>query len=145
LRVVFWICCVFGLFAPAGAIELWRLWQFTSHSAIASGAVVGHERRNFSRGPAFCPKVRFSSQSGGEVNFVDPFCGDRSYQINEQVSVYYDPAEPGHALIKRFFEIWFIPIFLTALGALCVVASLKIRRLIRSRGGAWRSPREIRS
>jgi len=122
------------------------MWRFTSHATSIHGVVIGYERRSGARGTLYCPQVRFSTQSAGEVVFVDSVCsGQRDYQTNDPVPILYDQAEPVHALIHKFSGTWYLPIFLSALGILCLLVSLKTHQVVRRRGGRFRSPREIRS
>ena len=123
------------------------MWRFTSYARVAQGVVIGYDRQHGARGDLYCPKVKYSTESGGEVIFVDSGCwgGQRAYQTHAPVPVLYDPAEPGHALIQKFSGTWFLPVFLTALGILSLLVSLKTHQVVRRRGGRFRSPREIRS
>jgi hypothetical protein len=122
------------------------MWRFTSHAVVARGVVIGYDRRHNPRADLYCPKVRFSTQSGKEVVFIDSVCSAKwDYQINAPVPILYDQAEPGHALIQKFSGTWYLPTYLSALGILGLLLSLKMRQVIRRRGGWFRSPSAIRA
>jgi hypothetical protein len=114
---------------------------------ITHGVVIGYDRQHGARGDRYCPKVKYSTESGREIVFVDSVCGggQEAYQAHTLVPIMYDPAEPGHALIQKFSGTWFLPVFLTALGIVSLLVFLKTHHTIRGRGGRFRSPREIRS
>ena len=76
-----------------------------------------HVKRGSRGGGSFYWKVGFTTAEGQrrEINtpasnfFLEPKIGD-------DVTVYYDPANPTHAQLGTFFQMWLIPGLLTFLG-----------------------------
>ena len=68
----------------------------TSNSTNATRAVNG----------LYCPRVQFLTRTGQKVEFLGPCSDPASYDLNETVTVLYDPRNPSRASIKSFWALW---------------------------------------
>lgn len=86
------------------------------------------------------PILEFRTAGGQRVRIEGKISASPSpYKIGERVFVFYDPAEPGDALIDAFIERWFLPllfggfgtVFLLVGGTMFALARRSSRRLAR--------------
>ena len=100
--------CLWGVYA--GYVS----WQLEQGGERTTGNVVRLEESNSSEGGCcvYSPVVEFTA--GGQThsfesgNASDP----PAYDVGEEVSVLYDPANPETAQIDSFFERWLFPIII---------------------------------
>lgn len=63
------------------------------------------------------PKVRFQTESGKEVIFVDSVGSTPpSFTVGESVKVFYQPDNPQNAKISSFFSLWFLVVVFGLMG-----------------------------
>ena len=66
----------------------------------------------------FYPRVRFITQSGDAIEFTGSSgTSPPAFEVGEAVTVLYNPASPGTARIKSFFQLWLLPIILGGMGS----------------------------
>ncbi|MEO8560235.1 MAG: DUF3592 domain-containing protein [Rhodospirillales bacterium] len=96
------------------------------------GQVVAYQNRK--------PVVRFPTSATRNVTIVGSTSSTPpAYEIGQQLRVYYDPAQPTHAVIDTYLERWFVP---TLFGGFAVLFSLigagfVIYTTMRSHRVAW--------
>lgn len=100
--------CLWGVYAA------YVSWQLETNGERTTGVVVRLGEQSDADGGCctYVPIVEF--QAGGNTYSFD---GDTAsdppaYEVNEQVSVLYDPSDPNTAQINKFSERWLMPIIL---------------------------------
>ena len=113
-----WMYLVIGIGLFGGGIySFLSTRDFIGEAASANGVVVGLEREQDADGnDSYYPRVQFeangrSYQFRGQVG-----SGRGTFRVGEQVEVLYDPADPHHARINSFVQLWFFPMFLGGIG-----------------------------
>ncbi len=94
--------------------------KFIEHSVTAQGVVVGFASQSSSRGPGqtHCPIIRFQTHQGETITARGSLCSSPpSYKKAEKVTVRYDPKDPQNISIDSFFELWFLTLILSGIGA----------------------------
>jgi hypothetical protein len=94
--------------------------KFLENSMMAQGVVVGLASQSSSRGPGqtHCPIIRFQTHQGETITARGSLCSSPpSYKKGEKVTVRYDPKDPPNISIDSFFELWFLPLILSGIGA----------------------------
>lgn len=95
----------------AGLVYGLYTWSWVSRSQSTTGLVIDIT----------------SDSEGGEAPVVEYHVNDQTYRyessnyrtsslyaVGSQVSIVYDPGQPGRAKIESFSDIWFVPFFMTA-------------------------------
>ena len=109
---------IFGSLGVAMLLVAGTLAWFRS-SAIAArthadGTVV--ELTHYGKG--FRPVVEFTPASGQAVRFTSVVASNPpAFRVGERVGVYFDVANPGDAFIDTFWQLWFLPMIFTLIGA----------------------------
>ena len=100
--------CLWGMYA---AVVSWRL---ESNGETTTGVVARLDEQSDSNGGCctYVPIVEF--EAGGKTySFKGGTASDPpEYEVNEKVSVLYDPSDPNTAQINKFTERWVMPIIL---------------------------------
>jgi hypothetical protein len=107
-NLFFMAFCLWGVYAA------YVSWQLETSGETTTGVVVRLTEQSDANGGccAYVPVVEF--EAGGTTYSFD---GDTAsdppeYEINEKVSVLYDPSDPNTAQINKFSERWIMPIIL---------------------------------
>jgi len=113
-----WMYLLIGIGLFGGGIYSYlSTGDFIAQAASAAGVVIGLEREQDADGnDTYYPRVQFeakgrSYQFRGQVG-----SGYGTFKVGEQVEVFYDPADPDHARINSFVQLWFFPLFLGGMG-----------------------------
>jgi hypothetical protein len=113
-----WMYLVIGIGLFGGGIySFLSTRDFIGEAATTGGVVIDLEREQDADGnDSYYPRVQFetngrSYQFRGQVG-----SGYGTFKVGEQVEVLYDPADPHHARINSFVQLWFFPLFLGAMG-----------------------------
>ena len=100
--------CLWGVYAA------YTSWTLEQNGETVTGEVVRLEESNSSEGGCcvYSPVIEF--QANGQTY---SFEGDNAsyppaYEVGEEVSVLYDPADPDTAQINKWSERWLMPIIL---------------------------------
>jgi hypothetical protein len=99
----------------------------------------GSERRRDVERVYYTPVVRFATSAGREIEFHGSSGGSTAYAQGERVTVIYDPANPIHARIVSFLDLWLpsvVPLAVTFLFGGSVLLSRWARR-------HWRAPQRL--
>jgi Protein of unknown function (DUF3592) len=119
--------------------------RFLDSAASTPGTVIDNIWResNSSEGGSSWsayPQVRFY-QPNGEIILFTSRSGTNppSFQINQRVTVLYDPGDPQHAYIQSFGQLWMLPILLGAMGVAFTIPEICLVLMRRSgaRKEAW--------
>lgn len=103
--------CAFCLWGAYAANVSWRL---QTAGEITTGTVARLEESETSEGYCcvYSPVVEFEA-NGQTYSFENNNADNTSdYQIGEEVSVLYDPANPTTAQINTFYDRWLFPIII---------------------------------
>lgn len=113
-----WMYLVIGIGLFGGGIySFLSTRDFIGEAATTGGVVIDLEREHDADGNhSYYPRVQFeangrSYQFRGQVG-----SGRGTFKVGEQVEVLYDPADPHHARINSFVQLWFFPLFLGGMG-----------------------------
>jgi len=108
-----------GFMGILGIYFFYQTAYFLTRGVKAQGIFMKdiHVKRGSRGGGYFFWKIGFTTPEGRRCEFnapasdfiLEPKTGDK-------VAVYYDPANPTHAQLGTFFQMWFVPGLLTLLG-----------------------------
>lgn len=107
-NLFFMAFCLWGVYAA------YTSWQLQTNGETTTGVVVRLNEQDDADGGCctYVPVIEF--EAGGKTYSFD---GDTAsdppaYEVNEKVSVLYDPSDPNTAQINRFSERWLMPLIL---------------------------------
>ncbi|MGV2497673.1 DUF3592 domain-containing protein [Pelagerythrobacter aerophilus] len=126
-RIFAWIGAAFLAFGLVFAAV--GLWAWAGDRALAeagtqaSGTVIDLSRRYDSdSGSTYRPVVEFHDAKGTRHEFVGSVgSSPPAYSRGETVSVIYDPAAPGRAMIDGFLDRYFLPLVFGGMGGVFAV------------------------
>ena len=116
------------------------MYSTTDVSSVAQGTVVELVRSQSSDSTTYRPVVRYSTQSGEQVEFTSSAGSNPpSYSKGEQVEVLYQPLQPAQARINGFFPLWGGPMVIAGLGGVffLVGAGIVLVTLMKSRSDEY--------
>lgn len=128
-NLFFMAFCLWGMYAA------YISWQLENNGETTTGVVVRLDEQSDAEGGCctYVPIVKF--EAGGNTYSFD---GDTAsdppqYEVNEEVSVLYDPSDPNTAQIDKFSERWLMPIILipSMIIASIIVTFFMVRTWIR--------------
>lgn len=74
---------------------------------------------------AYYPKIRFTTQSGKEVEFVAKTGSSESdVKIGDKVTILYNPENPRYAYRNEWWDLWFGVVVMTSLGAIFIICGI---------------------
>jgi hypothetical protein len=122
---------IFGVFGIAMIIGGFFLYQNTSafvkNAVPAQGIVIDFSRSQSEGSYSYHPVVKFTTQEGGEMEFISPTGRNPSpFKVNDAVPVLYDPKNPKNAQINTFGELWVEVLILGGLGILFTLIALGV-------------------
>lgn len=102
----------------AGLINWYRTKKFIETAQRTTGIVIELVTRSGRKGPTYSPTVRFKAIDGSEIVFTETLSTrPPGYEINEQVTVLYDPNNYQRARIfKTKWRIYYYALLLVGLG-----------------------------
>lgn len=111
----------FGLVFAAVAAWAWADDRARAEGGTsATGTVTDLVRRFDSGGSVYRPVVEFRDARGTRHGFVGKIGSNPpAYSPGETVTVIYDPAVPGRAMVDGFMERRFLPLVFGGIGGLC--------------------------
>jgi len=118
------ITLVLGLpFLLFGLKGLYQVNKFVARGEQAVGIIV-EMKKGSSILSKYHPRIRFQTKKGKTVEF-SPGNGSNPpmYEVNDHVSVVYNPDYPNYAVINSFIEIWLGPVIYAGLGLLFLISS----------------------
>ena len=104
----------FAGFCLWGAYMAYVSWQLEQNGEIATGTVVRLEESDSSEGGCcvYSPVIEFAL-NGQTYSFEGDTASDPpAYEVGEEVSILYDPADPDTAQINKWSERWLVPLIL---------------------------------
>jgi len=115
-----------------GFTELRKAQSMTSKFTTTTGAVTGTDfLRNVDAEDSsksswtIHPKVSFTTPQGQEISFTDSVGSyPAEYEVGDKVEVLYNPQNPQEATIKNWQQVWFAPLWITAIGFLPILGLL---------------------
>lgn len=118
IAIMKYVFALAGIGMLAGAFFLYRSTStFLGEAITADGTVVGLERSRTRDSSTYKPVVRFTSETGEEIEFVSSSGSNPpSYSKGEKVEVLYLLHQPAQARINSFFSLWGGAVILGGLG-----------------------------
>ena len=107
-NLFFMAFCLWGMYAAFVS------WQLETNGETTTGVVVRLDEQSDSNGGCctYVPIVEFEAE-GNTYSFDGDTASDPpAYEVNEEVSVLYDPSDPNTAQINKFSERWLLPLIL---------------------------------
>lgn len=119
--------------AVGGVIATRNTIDFLDEAQRTTGIVTGYDAQRDSDSVAYYPKIRFSSGSGEEIEFVsDSGSNSKSYEVGEPIEVLYRPQDPKDARRSRFLDVWFLTVAAAIAAPTCGLAAFIFFRMARS-------------
>lgn len=116
-----------------GWIMLQHTREFIDHSVLTTGRIVDYIVDRDDDGTFYKPVVQFTTADGKEVEYQSSSGATYKTQpVGSSVRIHYDPANPQHAAIDSFLDIWFAPVILFVIGVFFIGIPATI--LIMTRG-----------
>ncbi len=125
-RSLFIVSCVFFLvgFLLLGlaAVFTWRTSNFIKRSQSATGTVttmvpVISRDSDSKQTTSYAPVFSFKAANGETYSVTSHTSSNPpSFAVNDEVEVLYDPADPQHARINTFVQLWLLPVILGSIG-----------------------------
>ncbi|MXO91185.1 DUF3592 domain-containing protein [Pontixanthobacter aquaemixtae] len=108
------------VFASIGIGFLWSDLQLAEVGMRSEGSVIDLSRsRNSDSGDSYRPVVAFYDEDGTRHEFVGQVGSNpSSHSRGDAVTVIYDPAEPGDAMIDGFMDRFLLPVIFIGMGSL---------------------------
>jgi hypothetical protein len=128
----------FVLLCVAGFLT-WRTSRFTERAQSTTGTVTALVPDHNSNGKTtYAPVFSFKAADGKTYSITSSASNNPpAFNVNDDVTVLYDPSNPSGARIDSTFQLWGAPMILGSVGAFMVamasVFTLTLRRLA---GGA---------
>ena len=105
----------FAGFCLWGAYAAYINWQLDQNGATTSGTVVRLAESDSSEGGCcvYSPVIEFVASNDQTHSFEGDTASDPpAYEVGEEVSVLYDPANPDSAQINKWSERWLFPVII---------------------------------
>ena len=121
-RLIFRIFTITGLlFLVIGCFSVMHTRLFLRRASKAQGIVIQNiweESGGRSRSMVAYPQVRFQTKVGDVILFKSRSGSNpAAFELNQEVTVVYDVADPHHAYIDSFGQLWALSIIPLAIGA----------------------------
>jgi hypothetical protein len=108
--------------------------QFIAHSLVATGRIVDYIADSDDEGTFYKPVVQFTTADGRQIEYhAGSGASFKTKPIGSEVSIHYDPANPEHALIASFLDLWFVPVILFIIGAFFIGIPATILIVVRGK------------
>ena len=113
-----YVFSIIGACLLAGAIYLYIDKQaFLEKAETAQGTVIEMIPKRSKDSTTYSPVVSFTTKSGQQINYTSSTSSNPpSYDVGENVQIFYDPANPNDAEINGFFSLWLGVIILGFIG-----------------------------
>lgn len=113
-----YVFSIVGACLLAGAIYLYIDKQaFLEKAETTQGTVIELIPKRSKDSTTYSPLVSFTTKSGQEITYTSSTSSNPpSYDVGENVQIFYDPANPNDAEINGFFSLWLGVIILGFIG-----------------------------
>jgi len=113
-----YVFSIIGACLLAGAIYLYIDKQaFLEKAETAQGTVIEMIPKRSKDSTTYSPVVSFTTKSGQQITYTSSTSSNPpSYDVGENVQIFYDPANPNDAEINGFFSLWLGVIILGFIG-----------------------------
>ena len=104
----------FAAFCLWGAYAGYTSWRLEQGGETITGTVIEMEESDTSEGGCcvYAPVIEFNVNGQSYTSEGGNASNPPEYQVGEQVSVLYDPADPETAQINKWSERWLFPIII---------------------------------
>jgi len=119
LNIIKYVFAFIGACMLAGAFASYNSTvSFLERSETAQGTVVELIRSRSSDSISYYPVVQFTARNGRAIEFQSSTGSNPPpYNWGEQVTVFYEPANPEGAMINGFFSLWGAALIIGVLGS----------------------------
>jgi hypothetical protein len=115
-----------------GGYLLWRTQALAGDVVRVNGTVVSYREIGEGDETRYRPRIRFTTEGGDIVSFDGQLATTtRRFAVGEQVPVVYPRSDTRQARLASFADNWLGVVAATAIGLLCLVAGIFIRRATR--------------
>lgn len=112
----------------------WQTLSFSAGAVGTTGEVVSYHEVKDGGDVKFRPRVRFKSYTGDIITFTGQLAyTSRRYAVGAQLPVMYREDKPMEARIAVFLDNWLGAAISIAVGALCFIGGIFVRRATRAR------------
>ncbi len=88
----------------------------------ATARVSGMVRRKGPRRYAVLPVFQFVTRAGQEITYEHSIATHPpAWEVGDETTVYYDPAHPGQARLPGYWNLFRLPVLLTAIALPCLI------------------------
>lgn len=104
----------------AGIYSGVRTARFIDQASLAEGTVIENVAAldTSENRVTYRPKIHFRARDGQEITIISSFGADPpAYQAGQTVALLYHPNEPTRTEIRGFWNLWFLTVMLSGLGA----------------------------
>ena len=103
----------------AAGIFIYTKVEMLSSYVKTTGTVIENRPHTGRKSRSYTPVVTFRANDGQTITFDGGVSSNPpSFDLQEQVTVYYSPQDPQKAEIGTFFQLWFFPLILGFMGAI---------------------------
>ena len=114
-----------------GTFSLIKTRDFLVKAVEANGKIVELDRKNSGDGVTYSPVFSFVEASGKQHTIHSSLSTNPPrYEIDEKVSVLYDPQNPQKARIDSFLNLYFVPLVMGIIGAINLLIGLLLVFLV---------------
>jgi hypothetical protein len=115
-----------------GGYLLWRTQTLAGDVVRVNGTVVSYREIVDGDETRYRPRIRFTTEAGDIVSFDGQLATTtRRFSVGDEVPVVYPRSDTRQARLGSFADNWLGVIAATAIGLLCLVAGIFIRRATR--------------
>lgn len=113
-----YVFSIIGACLLAGAIYLYINKQaFLEKAETTQGTVVEMIPKRSKDSTTYSPVISFTTKTGQQITYTSSVSSNPpSYEVGENVQIFYDPADPKDAEINGFFLLWLGVIILGFIG-----------------------------
>jgi hypothetical protein len=122
-NLLYTLLLVSGLVLLHAAYRQYRRTRWLlQHGGRTTARVIDMVRRKSARGYARLPVFRFVTRTGQTITYEHSVATHPPvWEIGEETTVYYDPANPAQARLVGYWNLFRLPVLLTALALPCLI------------------------
>ena len=109
---------MFLLFLVIGGWYGWGSWNLVQGGAAADGTVVRMDESHSDGSTTYAPIVEYVVDGETYTMNSSSYSSPPAYHVGQAVRVVYDRANPSHARMDNFWELWLLPIIFISIAVL---------------------------
>lgn len=108
----FIIFCVGLLFTIPALLQFVPMYLFVQQAQFVKASITG----TVAKDKLFAPTLQFTTQKGESIEFTSNVYSKTAHKVGDQLTVFYDKANPKNAMVYIWGDVWGLPIFFSGLG-----------------------------